>query len=63
MQPAVRFGNVAAHDVQIAAHIIDARKRLRALLGGSFEAKLHPFIAKKWSELSPADKQVAWRGH
>jgi hypothetical protein len=30
-------------------------------LGGSFEAKLHPFIAKKWGELSPAEKQVAWR--
>ena len=32
-------------------------------LGGSFDAKLHPFIQRKWSELSPADKQVAWRGH
>ena len=32
-------------------------------LGGVFEAKLHPFIAKKWAELSPADRQVAWRGH
>ena len=30
-------------------------------LGGSFEAKLHPFIGKKWSELSPADRQVGWR--
>ncbi len=32
-------------------------------LGGSFEAKLHPFVARKWSELSPADRQVGWRGH
>ncbi|SRR5260221_4058955 len=30
-------------------------------LGGSFEAKLHPFVGKKWGELSPADRQVAWR--
>ena len=30
-------------------------------LGGSFDAKLHPFIGKKWSELSPADRQVGWR--
>ena len=32
-------------------------------LGGVFEAKLHPFIAKKWGELSPAEKQVGWRTH
>jgi len=32
-------------------------------LGGSFEAKLHPFVARKWSELSPAEKQVGWRTH
>jgi hypothetical protein len=32
-------------------------------LGGIFEAHLHPFIGKKWSELSPAERQVAWRGH
>ena len=32
-------------------------------LGGTFDAKLHPFVSRKWSELSPADKQVAWRGH
>lgn len=32
-------------------------------LGGKFDAHLHPFIAKKWAELSPADRQVAWRGH
>jgi hypothetical protein len=31
-------------------------------LGGSFEANLHPFIQKKWNELSPAEKQVDWRG-
>ena len=30
-------------------------------LGGNFDAKLHPFIAKRWSELSPAEKQVGWR--
>jgi hypothetical protein len=30
-------------------------------LGGSFEARLHPFVGKKWGELSPADRQVAWR--
>ena len=30
-------------------------------LGGDFDAKLHPFVGKKWNELSPADKQVAWR--
>ena len=30
-------------------------------LGGSFEARLHPFVGKKWSELSPGDRQVAWR--
>ena len=32
-------------------------------LGGNFDAHLHPFITKKWAELSPADRQVAWRGH
>ena len=32
-------------------------------LGGNFDAKLHPFIAKRWSELSPAEKQVGWRTH
>ena len=30
-------------------------------LGGSFDAKLHPYVSKKWSELSAADKQVGWR--
>jgi hypothetical protein len=30
-------------------------------LGGSFEAKLHGFVTKKWNELSPAEKQVGWR--
>jgi hypothetical protein len=30
-------------------------------LGGEFDAKLHPFVTKKWGELSPADRQVAWR--
>src|SRR5260370_32153290 len=30
-------------------------------LGGSVDAKLHPFVGKKWSELSPAEKQVGWR--
>jgi hypothetical protein len=30
-------------------------------LGGGFDAKLHPFVGKKWGELSPADKQVGWR--
>ena len=32
-------------------------------LGGNFDAHLHPFITKKWAELSPADRQVQWRGH
>jgi hypothetical protein len=32
-------------------------------LGGTFDAHLHPFIGKKWAELSPADRQVGWRGH
>jgi hypothetical protein len=32
-------------------------------LGGNFEAKLHPYIAKRWSDLSPAEKQVGWRTH
>ena len=32
-------------------------------LGGNFEAKLHPFIGKRWTELSPAEKQVGWRTH
>lgn len=30
-------------------------------LGGSFDARLHPYVSKKWSELSAADKQVGWR--
>jgi hypothetical protein len=30
-------------------------------LGGSFDAKLHPLVARKWSELSPAERQVGWR--
>jgi hypothetical protein len=30
-------------------------------LGGSFDAKLHPYVARKWTELSPAEKQVGWR--
>jgi len=33
-------------------------------LSGNFVAKLHPFIgSKRWSELSPAEKQVGWRTH
>lgn len=32
-------------------------------LGGVFEARLHPFIGRKWSELSPADRQMGWRTH
>ena len=32
-------------------------------LGGAFDAKLHPFVGRKWSELSPADRQVGWRTH
>jgi len=32
-------------------------------LGGIFDAKLHPFVARRWSELSPAEKQVGWRTH
>ena len=32
-------------------------------LGGNFDAKLHPFIGKTWSELSPAEKQMGWRTH
>ena len=30
-------------------------------LGGSFDARLHSYVAKKWTELSPSEKQVAWR--
>jgi hypothetical protein len=30
-------------------------------LGGSFDATLHPYVTKKWGELSPAEKQVGWR--
>ena len=30
-------------------------------LGGSFDAKLHAYVAKRWSDLSPSEKQVAWR--
>jgi hypothetical protein len=30
-------------------------------LGGAFDAKLHPFVTKKWNELSPAERQVGWR--
>jgi hypothetical protein len=30
-------------------------------LGGEFDAKLHPFVTKKWNELSPAERQVGWR--
>ena len=30
-------------------------------LGGSFDAKLHPFVGKKWSELSPEDQKAGWR--
>lgn len=30
-------------------------------LGGHFDAKLHPIIGRKWSELSPAEKQMGWR--
>src|SRR3954466_9559098 len=30
-------------------------------LGGNFDAKLHPFIGKRWTDLSPAEKQVGWR--
>jgi hypothetical protein len=30
-------------------------------LGGTFDAKLHPFVGRKWSELSPAERQVGWR--
>ena len=30
-------------------------------LGGAFEATLHAYVAKKWTELSPSEKQVAWR--
>ncbi len=32
-------------------------------LGGDFDAKLHPIIGKKWSELSPAERQVGWRSN
>ena len=32
-------------------------------LGGSFDAKLHPYVSRKWTELSPAEKQVGWRTH
>ena len=30
-------------------------------LGGNFDAKLHPFVGKTWSVLSPAEKQMGWR--
>ena|SRR5437016_488118 len=30
-------------------------------LGGHFDAKLHGYVAKKWSELSPAEKQLSFR--
>ncbi|HEY4882216.1 MAG TPA: hypothetical protein VII08_01145 [Myxococcales bacterium] len=30
-------------------------------LGGTFDAKLHAYIAKRWTELSPSEKQVGWR--
>ena len=29
-------------------------------LGGSFEAKLQPFVGKKWSELSSEEKKARW---
>jgi hypothetical protein len=32
-------------------------------LGGNFDAKLHPIIGRRWSELSPAEKQLGWRTH
>src|SRR5207249_9238714 len=32
-------------------------------LGGTFDAKLHAYIAKRWTELSPSEKQVGWRTH
>jgi len=30
-------------------------------LGGSFDAKLDAFVAKKWNELSQAEKHSLWR--
>ncbi len=51
--------------VPLSTHPYFRESALAALidLGGNFDAKLHPFIAKTWSELSPAEKQMGWRTH
>jgi hypothetical protein len=30
-------------------------------LGGRFDARLHAYVAKKWNELSPAERQLSFR--
>ena len=61
----VGSGGVRISCVPSSTHPYFRESALAALidLGGTFDAKLHPFVARKWSELSPAEKQVGWRTH
>lgn len=63
LEVTVGSGGVRVTCVPSSTHPYFRESTLAALvdLGGSFEAKLHPFIGKKWSELSLADRQVGWR--
>ena len=65
MEVTVGSAGVRISCVPSSTHPYFRESALAALidLGGSFEAKLHPFIGKKWSELSPADRQVSWRSN
>jgi hypothetical protein len=65
MEVTVGSAGVRVSCVPSSTHPYFRESALAALidLGGSFEAKLHPFIGKKWSELSPADRQVSWRSN
>lgn len=64
MEVTVGSGGVRITCVPQSTHPYFRESALAALidLGGDFDAKLqHPYVGRKWSELSLADRQVGWR--